>query len=181
MSLLKNLGRAMVEHWFPVLLAAIGVGAIVIALDVPAPEPLPQYALQAEALYRAQVMGAWFAIPYLMVMAVGLAFSGRGFIRFGPRGVEAGTVFKRARARRKTARAIRDLQAGLRKVQPGLEALTAGLGIVAGRQDEAIEEQSAQAARIEVLEQRLDEVNSDNQGLKDELSRLHRKIDTEHS
>jgi hypothetical protein len=169
MILLKKLGRALVENWFPTLLTvlvlAIGVGAVVVGVGVEVPKPVPEFALEARPIYRAQVSGAWFAIFYVMVMAIALAFSGRGFVRFGPGGVEAGRIFKRARARRKTESSIGELQAGFRNVQRSLEAVAAGLEVISERQDEAEEERAALGARIDELERRIAESSSENRSL----------------
>jgi hypothetical protein len=56
------------------------------------PEPVPDYALQAEEIYRLEIGAAFFVAFYLVTMALLLALHGRGFAEFGARGLKATTV-----------------------------------------------------------------------------------------
>lgn len=56
------------------------------------PEPVPDYALQSQEIYRLEIGAAFFVAFYLATMAVVLALNGKGFAEFGPRGLKATTV-----------------------------------------------------------------------------------------
>ena len=69
------------------------------------PEPVPDYALQAEEIYRLEIGAAFFVAFYLATMAVVLALGGRGFAEFGTNGFRAQTVVaQRARHQRSLLR-----------------------------------------------------------------------------
>lgn len=82
--------------------AALGAGAVGLAVRVP--RHIPDVALGAAPAYRAEVGGLCFAIAYVAIQAIGLAVRGRGFVRFGPRGVEPGRILKKRRASRRDDR-----------------------------------------------------------------------------
>jgi hypothetical protein len=63
-----------------------------LAGSVEIPEPVPDYALQAEEIYRLEIGVAFFVAFYLAVMAVVLAFSGKGFAELGTNGLKAQRV-----------------------------------------------------------------------------------------
>lgn len=56
------------------------------------PQPVPDYALQAEEIYRLEIGAAFFVAFYLATLTVMLALSGKGFAEFGARGLKATTV-----------------------------------------------------------------------------------------
>jgi hypothetical protein len=92
------------SYWLRVLLTAAVTGAAIwagtVAHSVQVPGRIPVFALCAAPVYRGEVGLACFLIAYVVIQAIGLAVSGRGFVRFGPRGVEPGRVVgRRARWR----------------------------------------------------------------------------------
>ena len=56
------------------------------------PEPVPDYALRSEEVYRLEIGAAFFAAFYLATMAVVLALGGKGFAEFGTKGLKAQRV-----------------------------------------------------------------------------------------
>jgi len=90
------------NYWLQALLTAAVIAAATaagaVALAVPVPARIPAFALCAAPVYRGEVGLACFLIFYVVIQAIGLAVSGRGFVRFGPRGVEPGRVLGKPRA-----------------------------------------------------------------------------------
>lgn len=60
------------------------------------PHPVPDFALQATAVYRLEIGGACFTVLYFAVMALVLALEGRGFAEFGAKGLRAVEVTRTA-------------------------------------------------------------------------------------
>jgi hypothetical protein len=81
---------------FPVLVLAALVASSYLAASVPVPDPVPDFALQAAAVYRLEVGAACFAAFYLAAMALILALDGRGFAELGTKGLRAVEVVKAA-------------------------------------------------------------------------------------
>ncbi|HEU5064056.1 MAG TPA: hypothetical protein VFT79_13035 [Solirubrobacterales bacterium] len=63
-----------------------------LAGSVAVPHPVPDYALQAEEIYRLEIGAAFFAAFYLALIAILLALGGRGFVEFGTQGLKAQRV-----------------------------------------------------------------------------------------
>jgi uncharacterized protein HemX len=84
------------SYGFATLVLAALACALWIAANVAAPTPVPDFALQAEEIYRLEVGAAFFVAFYLVAMAFVLALSGRGFAEFGARGLKTETVVERA-------------------------------------------------------------------------------------
>lgn len=79
---------------FPLLvLVALAVSGY-FAASVRVPDPTPDFALQAAAVYRLEVGGACFAVFYLAAMALVLALDGRGFAEIGTKGLRAAEVVR---------------------------------------------------------------------------------------
>lgn len=77
---------------FPLLvLAALAVAAYLTA-GVQVPESIPDYSLQATAVYRLEVGAACFALLYLAAMTFLLALDGRGFAELGTHGLKVEQV-----------------------------------------------------------------------------------------
>jgi hypothetical protein len=182
MSPLNRLARGLLEYWFPVLLTVFVVlaaaGGVWVGTHVTVPDPAPEFALLSDAVYRAEVGGVWFVIVYLGIMAVTLAFEGRGFVRFGPRGVEAGRLRKKLRARRKSSRSVKRLQKGLKTVYVSIKALTAAVHDLYARQSQVEEVQRDQGERTELLAALVEELREDKQALKEEVVALQQRIDS---
>lgn len=73
-----------------------------LAATVRVPASVPDFALQAAAVYRLEVGAACFAVFYLATMAFTLALDGRGFAEVGTRGLRATKVLRTADEQRVT-------------------------------------------------------------------------------
>jgi hypothetical protein len=62
------------------------------------PEPVPDFALRAEEIYRLEVGAAFFVACYLVTMTFLLALSGRGFAEVGTSGLKIQDVVERSEA-----------------------------------------------------------------------------------
>jgi hypothetical protein len=86
-----------VQHWlekyglaFLVAMALACSGYL--AGSVAIPQPVPDYALRAQEIYRLEIGVAFFVAFYLATMAVVLALTGKGFAEVGPQGMKAEVV-----------------------------------------------------------------------------------------
>jgi flagellar motility protein MotE (MotC chaperone) len=70
-----------------------------MAASARAPQAVPDYALQAGAVYRLEVGGACFVVLYLAAMALFLALDGKGFAELGTRGLKVERVVPGANAK----------------------------------------------------------------------------------
>jgi hypothetical protein len=74
-----------------VLVAAVLVSALVagwVGLESDAPKSIPGFALASAAVWHLEVASAFFVALYIGVLAVALAWQGKGFAKFtGPGGV----------------------------------------------------------------------------------------------
>lgn len=75
------------------VLAALA-GSSYLAASARVPASVPDFALQAAAVYRLEVGAACFAVFYLAAMAFVLALDGRGFAELGAKGLKATEVVK---------------------------------------------------------------------------------------
>jgi uncharacterized protein YlxW (UPF0749 family) len=82
-----------------------------LAASAAVPEPVPDYALQAEEIYRLEIGMSFFVAFYLATMAMMLALSGRGFAEFGTQGVRARAVIDRAAGSKQQETLSRQLKA----------------------------------------------------------------------
>jgi hypothetical protein len=79
---------------FPLLvILALAVSGY-LAASVRVPDPTPDFALQAAAVYRLEIGAACFVVFYLAAMALVLALDGRGFAEFGTKGPRAVEVVR---------------------------------------------------------------------------------------
>jgi hypothetical protein len=86
-----------VAHWgFAVLVGAAVLAAASVAWKVSVPHPVPNFALNAEAIYRIEVGAAAFLAFYLVEMAFVLALNNRGFSEIGVNGLKAQDMANRA-------------------------------------------------------------------------------------
>ena len=99
------------------LLAVIALGALIFAFTGTAPEPVPDWALRNEGVYRLEVALAIFLLLYVPVAAVALARQGRLFTKLtaGPATAEAEAAV--AEAAEETAAALRDLRIAVDQVR----------------------------------------------------------------
>jgi|SRR4051794_25538804 hypothetical protein len=77
---------------FPLLVMAGLAAAGYLTASVRVPDPVPDYALQAAAVYRLEVGAACFALLYLAAMTFLLALDGRGFAELGTHGLKVEQV-----------------------------------------------------------------------------------------
>lgn len=89
--------------------------------SVQIPEPVPDFALQAAAIYRLEVGGASFVVLYLAAMAFVLALDGRGFAELGTKGLRPTEVVQAANEQEVTLaehlNLIRDMEENLENVE----------------------------------------------------------------
>jgi hypothetical protein len=89
--------RVWIGQWgFSCLVGAAALGAAYTAWKVAVPEQVPDFALQAEAIYRIEVGAAAFLGLYLMIMAFVLALNNRGFSEIGVNGLKAQDMMRTA-------------------------------------------------------------------------------------
>lgn len=82
------------------------------------PDPVPDYALQAEEIYRLEIGAAFFVAFYLATMAVVLALTGKGFAEFGTQGLKAHRVITQQKELdRQLLQKLRLLEQRLEKVE----------------------------------------------------------------
>jgi hypothetical protein len=84
--------RWLRDYGFALLVSVALACASYLAGSAAIPEPVPDYALQAEEVYRLEIGAAFFIAFYLALMAFLLALGGRGFAEFGTQGLKAQTV-----------------------------------------------------------------------------------------
>jgi hypothetical protein len=135
--------RWLRDFGFPVLVLGALAMSGYLAASVPVPDSVPDFALQAAAVYRLEVGAACFAAFYLAAMALMLAFDGRGFAEVGTRGLKATDVIQAANKQEvslaERAEANRDLKERLNKTNDALNS--------------AIEAMREQEERLEILEE----------------------------
>ena len=133
---LKDLG-------FPILVLGALAASSYLAASTPVPDPVPDFALRAAAVYRLEIGAACFAAFYLAAMALILAFDGRGFAEFGTHGLKATDVIQAANKQEVSlaehAEANRDLKERLNKTNDALNS--------------TIEAMREQEERLETLEE----------------------------
>jgi len=90
-------------------------GATAVSLATPAPAALPGVALESMALYKLEIMAGAYGIFYVLLTSFFLSLSGRGFVKMGPGGVQAGPVLptKQQLTLQKQTRAINVLRRNL--------------------------------------------------------------------
>jgi hypothetical protein len=83
------------NYGFACLVLAALLSASYQAATVSVPNPVPDFALKAEQVYRLEVGATFFVVFYLAAMALVLALSGRGFAEFGTKGLRAEQIIDR--------------------------------------------------------------------------------------
>lgn len=101
---------------FPLLVLAALAVSTYLAASARVPAPVPDFALQAAAVYRLEVGAACFAVLYLAAMAFVLALAGRGFAEVGTKGLRATEVVQSP-----------ELEERLERVESTLEAAAGSL------------------------------------------------------
>jgi hypothetical protein len=81
---------------FPLLVLTGLTAAGCLTASVRVPDPVPDYSLQAAAVYRLEVGAVSFALLYLAAMTFLLALDGRGFAEFGTNGLKVEQVIPAA-------------------------------------------------------------------------------------
>jgi hypothetical protein len=106
------------------VLSALCVAAYLAATSR-VPARVPEYALQAEAVYRVEVGTASFSAFYLAVVAFFLALDGRGFAEVGTRGLKVEQVVQLDDRQEES---LADQMKLVRNMGEDLEAVEAELG-----------------------------------------------------
>lgn len=115
----------LLEHYGFAFLVFVALAcASFLAGSAAVPEPVPDYALQAEEVYRLEIGAAFFVAFYLALMAFLLALGGRGFAEFGSSGIRAQTVVDQQARQQRSLSRQRDLD---RQTLAKLESLKRGL------------------------------------------------------
>ncbi|MGN6275564.1 MAG: hypothetical protein ACTHNP_06505 [Solirubrobacterales bacterium] len=126
--------RRIRDIGFPLLvLMALAVSGY-LAASARAPDPVPDFALQASAVYRLEVGAACFAVFYLTAMALVLALDGRGFAEVGTKGLRAVQVVKAAD--KQQARINEDMRKSLDETNAAIRSAVKTLN----RQEKQLEE-----------------------------------------
>src|SRR6478752_5658332 len=111
--------RWLKDFGFPVLVLGALAASGYLAASVPVPGSVPDFALQAAAVYRLEVGAACFAAFYLAAIAFFLALDGRGFAELGARGLKATKVIQATDTQQLTLaqhlELDRDLESDLKK------------------------------------------------------------------
>jgi hypothetical protein len=101
--------------------------------SVRVPDRVPDYALQAEAVYRLEVGASCFVVLYLAAMALFLALDGRGFAEFGTRGLRPTKVARAGDEQRvmvsEQVMHIRSMGENLKQIEAVLNSALAELEI----------------------------------------------------
>ena len=93
----KDSARAWVERWgFAIIVGLAALVAAGVAWKVEVPSEVPDFALNAAAIYRVEVGAATFLGLYLVAMAFVLALNNRGFSEIGVNGLKAQDITKEA-------------------------------------------------------------------------------------
>lgn len=84
--------RWLKHYGFALLVFVALTCASFLAGSAALPDPVPDYALQSEEIYRLEIGAAFFVAFYLALMAIVLALTGKGFAEFGTKGLRPETV-----------------------------------------------------------------------------------------
>ena len=129
----------------PLLVVAGLAASAYLTMSVRVPDSIPDYALQAAAVYRLEVGAACFVVLYLAAMAFFLALEGRGIAELGTRGLRATEVVRVDDRQRETLSAQMKLIHNTRK---DLEDLEVRIGMTAN-------DLNGQEHRLKRLEERI--------------------------
>ncbi|HET6998490.1 MAG TPA: hypothetical protein VFI03_07860 [Solirubrobacterales bacterium] len=91
------------------------VAAVFLAIRTEVPRPVPEYALQAQAIYRIEIGVSAFAGFYIVCLLFVSALNGRGISHFGRGGVELRRIIDETQpkpASSRWKRALARLRAG---------------------------------------------------------------------
>lgn len=120
--------RWLKRYGFAFLVFVALACASVLAGSATMPDPVPDYALQSEEIYRLEIGASFFVAFYLALMAILLALSGRGFAEFGTRGLRAEAVVSQATQKeldRQILEKLRQATSDLEDMQERLKKLEA--------------------------------------------------------
>lgn len=93
----KRMLRAWIAQWgFAILVGLAVLVAIYVGWKVEVPSEVPDFALNAAAVYRVEVGAATFLGFYLTGMAFVLALNNRGFSEISVNGLKAQDITKKA-------------------------------------------------------------------------------------
>lgn len=132
--------RGWIEHWgFALLVALAALAAAYTACNVDIPAKVPDFALNAEAIYRIEVGAATFLGLYLVAMAFVLALNNRGFSEIGVNGLKAQDIANKAQ------------QDAIQEHEKRLEILWRVVKTLEGSTDESVKELREQLEALEDL------------------------------
>lgn len=93
----RNGFRIWIGRWgFSILVSLAVLAAACVAWKVEVPSTVPDFALNAAAVYRVEIGAATFLGLYLVAMALVLALNNRGFSEIGVHGLKAQDITKKA-------------------------------------------------------------------------------------
>lgn len=139
--------RLLRRYGFAALVLGALACACYLAGSTTVPDPVPDFALRAEEIYRLEIGGAFFVAFYLATMAFVLALSGRGFAEVGTQGLKAQEVVDRQSGERQQE-AISEQRKFDRRMREKLEEMTFAI-------DDVEDELSSHEQRLERLEEKL--------------------------
>lgn len=115
--------RWLKHYGFALLVFVALACASFLAGSVAIPEPVPDYALQAEEIYRLEIGVAFFVAFYLATIAVILALGGSGFAEFGTQGLKAQRVISQQNSSSHLEKLDHRMMQKLRLLEQRLEKL----------------------------------------------------------
>jgi hypothetical protein len=126
--------RRLEQYGFAFLVFVAFACASYLAGTVQVPEPTPDFALQAEEIYRLEIGAAFFVAFYLVTLTFLLALSGRGFAEFGTNGLKISKVVERSEAGfRQQAQIDRQAWVKLRELNADVEEIRVMLAAQRGK------------------------------------------------
>ncbi|HWN73129.1 MAG TPA: hypothetical protein VNN15_04910 [Solirubrobacterales bacterium] len=93
----ERAGRWTGQHAFAIAVGLAALVAAYLAWSAVVPQQVPDFALRAKPVYRAEVGAAVFLGQYLVIMAFVLALNNRGFSEIGVKGLKADEMGSRNR------------------------------------------------------------------------------------
>lgn len=122
--------RTLEKYGFAFLVLMALACASYLAGTAAAPEPVPDFALRAEEIYRLEIGMAFFVAFYLVTLTFLLALNGRGFAEFGTRGLKVEKIVERsedgfrqqAEIDRQTRKTLNEFDAAMKDMQAELDS-----------------------------------------------------------
>lgn len=139
--------NAWLRRWGFAALVAMGAAlSAYAAWRVDIPQPIPDFALQSEAIYRVEIGAGTFLGLYLVAMAFVLALNNRGFSEIGVNGLKAQDMANRAQ------------QTAIQSQEESIETLEQMIGEIVNSTEEST---NALQQRLNVLEEKSERITKD--------------------